>query len=569
MNSQWIVTNRQRYDIEMLLNNAFSPLTGFLSQADYESVLTHSRLANNHIWPIPITLDVSEDIANKVIVGETINLYDVDNTLLARMNITDKWRPDKGIEAEKIFGTDDKKHPGVDYLFNTAGAWYLGGPLEPVNSPKYHDFTELRHTPNSLKQLFSQLGWTTVIGFQTRNPIHRAHMELMLKAAVQVDGNILIHPVVGLTKPGDIDYFTRVRCYQTVLRHYPVQSAVLSLLPLAMRMAGPREALWHALIRKNYGCTHFIVGRDHAGPGNNTRNQPFYEPYAAQEFVSHYAHEIGIKILPFQEMVYVKERRSYSPIHELKSDETPLTISGTQLRTNLLLDQPIPDWFSFPDIIQLLREAYPSRNKQGFTLFFTGLSGSGKSTLAQALMAKIMSHDKRSVSILDGDIVRHLLADKLGFSQADRDLNIRIISYIASEITKAGGIAICAAIAPYQNARQQSRQLIAQQGGFIEIYNATPLETCEKRDTKGLYAKARAGKLKHFTGIDDIYEAPKHPDITLDTSNSSVDESVANVMHFLCDAGYLNHSVIQDPPNSKKGVAHCEAIKDWTFDRKT
>lgn len=545
---QWIVTHRQRYDIEMLLTNAFSPLTGFLSQADYENVLTHSRLTNNDLWPMPITLDVTDDFAHNVTIGETIHLYDSDNILLARMTVTDKWCPDKAIESEQIFATQDRKHPGVDYLFNTAGTWYLGGPLEPVNLPKHHDFTELRHTPQSLKQLFSQLGWKTIIGFQTRNPIHRAHMELTLRAAKQVDGHILLHPVVGLTKPGDIDYFTRVRCYQKILRHYPEQSTMLSLLPLAMRMAGPREALWHALIRKNYGCTHFIVGRDHAGPGNNTLNQPFYDPYAAQDFVTRYEHEIGITIMPFQEMVYVKEHQSYSPINELKPHETALTVSGTQLRNMLQLDQPIPTWFSFPDIIQVLREAYPSKDKQGFTLFFTGLSGSGKSTIAQALMAKLMSYDKRSVSILDGDIVRHLLADKLGFSQADRDLNIRIISYIASEITKAGGIAICAAIAPYQNARQQSRQLITQHGGYIEIYNSTPLTTCEERDTKGLYAKARAGEIKNFTGIDDIYEVPEHAEISIDTSKHSVDESVTEIIRFLCHAGYLNHSMLQTTP---------------------
>jgi sulfate adenylyltransferase len=536
---RWIVTSRQRCDLEMLIINAFAPLSGFLSQADYENVLTHSRLINNHLWPIPITLDVTDDFAEKITLGDEINLCDADNTVLARMKITDKWQPDKIIEAEKIFATQDNKHPAVDYLFNIAGPWYLGGPVQPVKLPAHYDFEELRFTPEALKRIFLQLGWEKIIGFQTRNPIHRAHMELTLRAAKSIDGQILIHPVVGLTKPDDIHYYTRVRCYQKILHHYTDQNVILSLLPLAMRMAGPREALWHAMIRKNYGCTHFIVGRDHAGPGNDSLDKPFYDPYAAQQLTVEYQDEIGIKIIPFQEMVYVKERRAYSPADELKPYETALTISGTQLRENLLTEQPIPDWFSFPEIIQELRNSYRPKQKLGFTLFLTGLSGSGKSTIAQALTAKLRSYDKRSVTVIDGDTVRRLLADKIGFSQADRNLNIRIISFVASEITKAHGIAICAAIAPYQSSRNESRQLISQHGRYIEIYLSTPLTVCEARDTKGLYAKARAGKLINFTGLDDPYDIPENPEIIIDTSIHSVEESVTKIITFLSCAGYL------------------------------
>jgi sulfate adenylyltransferase len=536
---KWIVTARQRCDLEMILCSGFSPLSGFLSEADYESVLTNKRLHTGQLWPIPITLDVSAEFAQKIMLGDEIELHDFDNMLLARMKITDKWKVDKVVEAHNVFGTQDVKHPAVNELFNKVGEWYLGGPVYTVELPKHYDFIELRHTPQSLKNFFRQLGWKNIIGFQTRNPLHRAHLELTLRAAEQVDGNILIHPVVGLTKPADIDYFTRVRCYQKLLHYYPKKKAALSLLPLAMRMAGPREALWHAIIRKNYGCTHFIVGRDHAGPGNDSNNKPFYDAYAAQEIVGDYQDEIGIKMLPFQEMVYVKERKQYCPHDELKSDETALVISGTELRNALLTEKFIPDWFSFPEIIEELRHAYPPQHQRGFTLFFTGLSGSGKTTLAKVLMAKLMSEGKRNITLLDGDVVRRILASELGFSRADRDLNINRIGFVAAEVTKAGGIALCAAIAPYKNARVKNRQLISQYGGYIEVYVSTPLDVCETRDTKGFYAKARKGEMQGLTGVDDPYESPDNAEIIIDTSKLTIEESVAKIIQFLQDGNYI------------------------------
>lgn len=536
---KWILTPRQRCDLEMLLQGSFAPLSGFLSQSDYDNVTHNLHLSNGQIWPMPVTLDVNDDFAENVQIGSSLELFDTDNTLLARMSITDKWKPNKQIEAQEVFGTQDTKHPAVDYLFNKAGNWYLGGPVELVQMPKHYDFAELRQTPYSLKQYFSQLGLKKIIGFQTRNPIHRAHMELTLKAAEQIDGHILIHPVVGLTKPGDIDYFTRVRCYQKILGYYPANQVSLSLLPLAMRMGGPREAVWHALIRKNYGCTHFIVGRDHAGPGNDSKGQPFYDPYAAQNMVDQYQAEIGIKMIPFQEMVYVKERKQYCVSDDLKPNETALTVSGTELRTMLLTEKPIPEWFSFPEIIQELRNAYPPKHKHGLTLFFTGLSGAGKTTLAHALIAQLMSHGRRNITLLDGDVVRRVLTSDLGFSKSDRDLNIRRIGFVASEVTKAGGIALCAAIAPYAAVRTENRQLIVQHGGYVEIYLSTSLTACEKRDTKGLYAKARNGELKGFTGIDDPYEPPINPEITLDTDKLTVQESVTKIISYLHQAGYL------------------------------
>ena len=537
---KWILNSRQRCDLEMLLTGSFSPLTEFLSQADYESVLSHNRLpmASSGLCPLPLMSAMNSWQNN----AEMIALCDIDNSQLASMKITDKWKPNKVSEAKAVFGTEDSKHPGVDYLLNKSGNWYLGGSVHLVQLPNYYDFVTLRHTPASLRQFFAEMGYQNIVGFQTRNPIHRAHMELTLRAAEEINGHILIHPVVGMTKHGDIDYFTRVRCYQKIMHYYPPQKATLSLLPLAMRMGGPKEALWHALIRKNYGCTHFIVGRDHAGPGNDSSGKPFYDPYAAQEIIKQYQDEIGIKMLPFQEMVYVKERKQYCLTTELKPQETALQISGTELRNALLTERDIPEWFSFPEIINELRKSSPPKHKQGFSLFFTGLSGAGKTTLARALMSKLMAEGIRNITLLDGDVTRRILTGELGFSKADRDLNIHRIGFVAAEVTKTGGIALCAAIAPYADARIENRQLISQYGGYIEVYTSTSLSVCEERDTKGLYAKARNGELKGLTGVDDPYEPPQDAEIIIDTSKMSIEESVNKIIHFLQDGGYIKLS---------------------------
>ncbi len=548
---KWIVNPRQRCDLEMLLNGAFSPLTGFLTQADYQSVLSSMRLQNDKPWPIPVNLDVNNEFAEKIHLGDTVELYDFDNTLLAHLQVSDKWRPDKTIEAMKVFNTTDIKHPGVNYLFNTAGPWYLGGVVQKVQLPKHFDFINYRHSPESLKNLFLSLGWERIVAFQTRNPIHKAHMELTLRAAQEIHGNILIHPVVGITKPGDIDYLTRVHCYQKILHHYPANKSLLSLLPLAMRMAGPKEALWHAIIRKNYGCTHFIIGRDHAGPGNDANGKSFYDPYAAQKLVAQYQDEIGIAMLPFQEMVYVKERHQYCTRDEVKPYENILSISGTALRQALLNEQQIPAWFSFPEIIEELRLSYLPKHKKGFTIFFTGLSGAGKTVLSQALFAKLQSLGIKNVSVLDSDATRRILGKELGFSKEDRNLNIKRLGFVASEITKVNGIAICAAIAPYAEAREENRQLISQYGGYIEIYVDTSFQECAKRDTKGLYARAIRGELKNFTGFDDPYEPPLYPEIRIDTALLSVNASVKIIMNFLEQEGYIKVS-------KKETISHLE-----------
>jgi len=534
----WDLTPRQVWDVELLLNGAFAPLRGFLNRSDYEGVCSQMRLDNGALWPIPITLDVTENFANGLSHGARIALRHPEGMLLAVLSVSDVWRPDKNAEAEAVLGTADEEHPGVFSLLRQTHPVYVGGNLEGLELPPHHTFAPLRHTPAQLREAFKQRGWERVVAFQTRNPLHRAHVELTKRAMAETGAALLLHPVVGRTSPGDVDYFSRVRCYEAVLEHYPPRSAVLSLLPLAMRMAGPREALWHALIRKNYSCTHFIVGRDHAG-ARRRDGQAFYAPQAARELVEQHEREAGIKVVGFEEMVYVKESKAYVPRSQVPAHITPLSLSGSELRVRLRQGLDVPEWFSFPEVIAQLRRVYPPRSQQGFTVFFTGLSGAGKSTVAQVLVAKLMEVGTRPVTLLDGDIVRKNLSSELGFSKEHRDLNIRRIGFVAGEITKNRGVAICAPIAPYAAIRREVRELISACGGFVEVHVATPLEVCEARDRKGLYAKARAGLIKGFTGIDDPYEAPEHPGVVIDTSACSVEEAVDSILNHLRQASFL------------------------------
>jgi len=537
--ASWDLTPRQICDIDLLLNGAFSPLEGFLDQADYESVCEKMRLADGTLWPMPITLDVHEAFAEGLERGQTIALRDPEGVLIATLEVSDVWQPDKAAEAQLVFGTTDDTHPAVNYLFNQAGSHYVGGTLRGVEAPIYYDFKGLRETPAEVRARFAKLGWRKVVAFQTRNPLHRAHQELTFRAAREVEANLLIQPVVGMTKPGDIDHFTRVRCYEHVLEQYPEQTTTLSLLNLAMRMGGPREALWHALIRKNYGCTHFIVGRDHAGPGNDREGNPFYGPYEAQELFRAFEDEMGITMVPFKMMVYVENRAEYLPADETGDDDRVLNLSGTEFRRRLREGLDIPDWFSYPKVVEELRRAHPPRPRQGFTIFFTGLSGSGKSTIANALMVKLLEDGRRPVTLLDGDVVRKNLSSELSFSREHRDLNIQRIGFVAGEITKNRGIAICAPIAPYRATRRQVREMIEPLGGFFEVHVSTPIEVCEERDRKGLYAKARAGIIKGFTGIDDPYEVPENAEIVIDTSELTPDLAAHRILITLEKHGYL------------------------------
>ncbi len=535
----WDMSPRQVCDLELLMNGGFYPLKGFQGQTDYDGVVANMRTADGTLWPIPITLDVSEKFAESVEPGQDIALRDQEGVILAILSVTDKWQPNKDLEAEKVFGANDLAHPAVNYLHNQAGKIYLGGPITGIQQPVHYDFKARRDTPNELRAFFRKVGWNKVVAFQTRNPLHRAHQELTFRAAKEAQANLLIHPVVGMTKPGDVDHFTRVRCYEAVLDKYPAATTSMSLLNLAMRMAGPREAVWHGLIRKNHGVTHFIVGRDHAGPGKNSQGVDFYGPYDAQVLFREHEAEMGITMVDFKHMVYVQEKAQYYPANEVPEGTTVLDISGTELRRRLREGLDIPEWFSFPEVVTQLRKTSPARDKQGFTVFFTGLSGSGKSTIANALMVKLMEQGGRPVTILDGDVVRKHLSSELGFSKEHRDINIRRIGYVASEITKNGGIAICAPIAPYTATRRAVREMIEAFGAFIEVHVATSVEECERRDRKGLYKLAREGKIKEFTGISDPYEAPTKAEIVLDTEGTEVDHCAHQVILKLESLGLI------------------------------
>ena len=535
----WDLTERQICDFELLMNGGFSPLSGFMTRADYEPVVKGMRLADGTLWPIAITLDVPEKLAETLETGSHLALRDPEGVMLAALHVEDVWQPDKASEAKQVFGTANKEHPAVGYLFSQAHSHYVGGRVEGIDPPVHYDYRRLRRTPAETRQEFAKLGWRKVVAFQTRNPMHRAHQELTLRAAKEVQANLLIHPVVGMTKPGDVDHYTRVRCYQALLPHYPRNTAMLSLLPLAMRLGGPREAIWHAIIRKNYGCTHLIVGRDHAGPGSDSSGTPFYGPYDAQELMEQHEEELGVAMVPFKMMVYLPDEDRYVPMDEVEKGTKTLNISGTELRERLQDGRDIPGWFTFPEVVTELRKTHPPRHRQGFTVFFTGLSGSGKSTIANVLLVKFLEMGGRPVTLLDGDLVRKNLSSELGFSKEHRDINIRRIGFVASEITKNGGIAICAPIAPYDNIRKENRALIEQGGGHILVHVATPLEVCEQRDRKGLYAKARAGIIKEFTGISDPYEEPADAEVAIDTTSVTPEEAAQQIILYLEKEGFV------------------------------
>ncbi len=535
----WDLSPRQMCDLELLLNGGFSPLRGYMSQEDYESVCCKMRLKNGLLWPIPINLDVTEEFAKSLRSGSKVALRDPEGVMLAVLDVEEVWQPDRMAEAGMVYGTADPYHPGAAHILRQTHPWYVGGRLEGIQLPVHYDFRSLRLTPAELRSDFGRLGWRRIVAFQTRNPMHRAHQELTLRAAKKVEANLLIHPSVGMTKPGDVEYYVRVRCYQALLSKYPRDTVSLALLPLAMRMGGPREALWHAIIRKNYGCTHFIVGRDHAGPGSDGNGKPFYAPYAAQELLREHQAEIGITMVPFNMMVYLADQDAYVPEDEVPEGAKTSNISGTELRRRLAEGRDIPSWFTFPEVSRELQRNYPPRHHQGLTIFLTGRSGSGKSTIANVLRVKFLEMGGRPVTLLDGDIVRKHLSSELGFSREHRDINIRRIGYVASEITKNGGIAICAPIAPYDAIRKEVKAMIQPLGGFILIHLSTPLEVCESRDRKGLYAKARAGLIKQFTGISDPYEPPSDADVAIDTSDLSPEEAAQEIFLHLEREGYI------------------------------
>lgn len=532
------LTQRQLCDLELICNGGFAPVSGFMTERDYNAVVTTMRLADGQLFPMPIVLDVGQQTIDELKNSSDLELRSPEGFLLAVLHVTDIWQPNKVLEAECVFGTTNTDHPGVHYLFNKTKEYYLGGSLTSVAMPKHYDFVSLRKTPQELKAYFKENNISRVVAFQTRNPMHRAHFELTSRAAQQADAHLLLHPVVGMTKPGDVNHFTRVHCYKALMNRYQRGSATLSLLPLAMRMAGPREALWHAIIRKNYGCTHFIVGRDHAGVSDRN-GKSFYGIYDAQEMVMKYAQEVGIIAVPFNAVAYLPDEDRYEEMSKVTPGTKVADISGTQLRKMLNEGTSLPTWFTFPEIDTILHKVYPPRSKQGCVLFFTGLSGSGKSTLANAVAIKLMELQDRKISLLDGDLVRKFLTSELGFSPEHRSLNIRRIGFVANEAAKNGGIALCAAIAPYDDDRRENRELINAASNYIEIYVSTSLDVCEKRDTKGLYKKARQGLLPQFTGISDRYDIPQNPEIIVDTETMALDEAVAVVIKYLQQYNFI------------------------------
>jgi len=533
------LNERHLCDLELLASGAFSPLQGFMTRADYEPVLDRMRLKNGVLWPIPICLDIREVKARSLEAGQSVALRDGEGFLLAVMHVEDIWPVDRDKEATQVYGSLDPSHPGTDYLLNRTGDYYIGGKLEVVSLPLHFDFKKVRLSPTEIGTASRKLNWKRMVGFITENPIHRPQFEMTVQAMRQARANLLILPVAGMTKPGDFDHYTRVRCYRQVVQHYPPDSYLLNLLPLSMRMSGPREALLHAIVCRNYGCTHFIAGRDHAGPGCDPSGKPYYGSDDACRFVEGYGTEIGIEVIPFPEMVYLPFEDEYRRADKVPAETQSISLSGTDIRRRIREGRRIPEWATFPEVIEELQKAYPPPDRQGFTIFMTGLSGAGKSTIAKILYSKFLERGDRPVTLLDGDIVRHNLSSELTFSKEHRDINVKRIGFVASEITKNRGIAICAPIAPYAKTRAEIRRTIEAYGGFIEMFVATPLEVCEQRDRKGMYAKARAGLIKGYTGIDDPYEAPESPEVRIDTTGITPDEAAQEVLLYLGQKGFI------------------------------
>ena len=535
------LTERQLCDLELILSGGFSPLEGFMNEEDYSGVVQDLRLSNGTLFSMPICLDVREATIHKrgIKPGARINLRDFrDDRNLAILTVDDVYKPDKSKEAMEVFG-GDREHPAVRYLFEKTEDFYVGGKLEAINRLSHYDYVDLRYTPAELRTHFEKLGWSRVVAFQTRNPMHRAHRELTVRAARARQANVLIHPVVGLTKPGDIDHFTRVRVYQALMPRYPNGMAVLGLLPLAMRMGGPREAIWHAIIRKNHGATHFIIGRDHAGPGKNSAGKDFYGPYDAQYAVEKYKVELGIEVVEFQMMTYLPDSDEYRPKDEVPTGIRTLDISGTELRRRLRSGGNIPEWFSYPEVVKVLRESNPPKAQQGFTVFLTGYTNSGKDATARALQVSLNQQGGRPVSMLLGETVRSELSSELGFSREDRNTNIARIAFVAAELTKAGAAVIAAPIAPFDAARKAAREMVSQYGSFFLIHVATSLEYAERTDRRGVFAAARRGEIKGFTGVDDPYEAPEKPDLKVDVEHQTVRNIVHQIILMLESQGLI------------------------------
>lgn len=536
------LNNRQLCDLEMLATGAYSPLSSFMDQQTYNSVVNDLKLADGTLWPLPIVLDLADQVAEQVNAGEKLALRDAEGFMLAAMTVQEKWSPDKQHEAKQVYGTTDLDHPGVEYLINSTGNTYVSGELQVAQAPEHYVFSRFRRNPAEMRSFFEKQSWNRVLGYQTSKPIHRLHFDMLLDVAKEHQTHILLQPTVGSTKPGDTHYFHRVKCYESVLDKFPLKIARMTLMPHSMRMAGPRETLLHAIVHQNYGCTHFLVGPSHASPETNKAGN-YYGEYEAQEFIAQHQQSLEIEMIAVEEYQYQPSSRKYRPKNLIEQEgEEGLKLTETEFRQKLHTGSPIPDWYSYPGVIEELKKSYKPKSKQGFTLFFTGLSGSGKSTLAKIVYAKLVEHGTRPVTLLDGDVVRLNLSSELGFSKPHRELNIKRIGFVANEISKNGGVAICAPIAPYQAGRRAARELIEQHGAFIEIHVSTPLEVCEARDRKGLYAKARKGIIPEFTGISDPYETPEKPELEINTDGTQPTAAAQQVLLYLFQKGYLDNA---------------------------
>lgn len=532
------ISERAVCDLELIATGGFSPLDRFMGQADHQSVLDEMRLTNGYLFPIPVPLPVDEEEIKKIKIGQDVALRSPANELLAVLNVEEVYTWDINEVGLKAFGTLDLRHPMVAEMYSW-GKYYISGPMRVLQLPSHYDFKNLRFTPTETRAQLEQFGHHNVIAFQTRNPLHRVHEELTKRATMEKDGVLLLHPVVGMTKPGDVDHFTRVRTYKALAqRYYDPDRILLSLLPLAMRMGGPREALWHAIIRRNHGANYLIVGRDHAGPGNDSTGKPFYGPYDAQEIVERYADELGVGAVPFQMLVYLPDEDRYEEVDKVNKETRTASISGTQVREQYLLNgKQLPEWFTRPEVAEILAETYPPRYRQGVCVWFTGLHNAGKSTTANVLTTLLQEYG-RNVTLLDGDVVRTHFSEGLGFSKDDRDEHVRRIGFVAGEIVRHGGIAVCAAVSPYRATRNEVRNMVGHEN-YVEVFVDTPLEVCEQRDTKGLYARARRGDIQGFTGIDDPYEAPQHPEITIETLGNSPEDNARMVLSMLIEKGFV------------------------------
>ena len=542
------ISERAVCDLELMATGAMSPLDRFMGAEDHERVLEEMRLVSGHLFPLPVTLPVEPNA--EIALDREVALRNAQNQLLAVMTVEEAYEWDRDDVSRRAFGTTDARHPLVAEMHRW-GRLSISGPLRVLQLPVRLDFQEIRLTPAETRERLGRLGYSNVVAFQTRNPLHRVHEELTKRAAGEVGGALLIHPVVGLTKPGDVDHYTRVRTYKALAdRYYDSHPVVLALLPLAMRLAGPREALWHALIRRNYGANHLIVGRDHAGPGKDSKGEPFYGPYDAQELVERHSEELGVGVVPFREFVYLPEEERYEEVSKIAATTQTASISGTQVRDEYLSNgRALPEWFTRPEVAEILADTYPPRHKQGVCIWFTGLSGSGKSTTAEAVTVLIMEQGRQG-TVLDGDVVRTHLSKGLGFSKEDRDTNIRRIGFVAAEIVRHGGIVICAAVSPYRATRNDVRTLVGADH-FVEVFVDTPLKVCEDRDTKGMYAKARRGEIKGFTGIDDPYEPPENPEISLDTVSVSAEANARRILDYLSDRGFVRRQAVSEAPASR------------------